>query len=104
VSDGNSTVKGYFSTNLESVRKDVECTFGILKKSCSELNEWLASSSILNETVTEVSCEAFGVFTETSFNKHLENVLLKANECVNQGYLYEIWIYDYKGNKIIKTF
>jgi hypothetical protein len=23
---------GYFTTNLESVRKDVECTFGILKK------------------------------------------------------------------------
>jgi hypothetical protein len=24
--------KGYFNTNLESIRKDVECTFGILKK------------------------------------------------------------------------
>ena len=28
----NSTLEGYFSTNLESVHKDVECTFGILKK------------------------------------------------------------------------
>jgi hypothetical protein len=28
----NATLEGYFSTNLESVRKDVECTFGILKK------------------------------------------------------------------------
>jgi hypothetical protein len=28
----NSTVEGYFPTNLESVQKDVECTFGILKK------------------------------------------------------------------------
>ena len=27
-----STQKGYFSSRLESVRKDVECTFGILKK------------------------------------------------------------------------
>ena len=27
-----STAQGYFSTNLESVRKDVECVFGILKK------------------------------------------------------------------------
>jgi hypothetical protein len=44
------------------------------------------------------------VKSDYTFNKHLENVLLKANECVNQGYLYEIWIYDYKGNKIIKTF
>jgi hypothetical protein len=25
-------VEGYFSTNIEGVRKDVECTFGILKK------------------------------------------------------------------------
>jgi hypothetical protein len=29
---GCATQKGYFSSNLESVRKDVECTFGILKK------------------------------------------------------------------------
>jgi len=28
----NLSLKGFFSTNLESVRKDVECTFGILKK------------------------------------------------------------------------
>ena len=27
-----TTMEGYFSTNLESVRKDVECVFGILKK------------------------------------------------------------------------
>ena len=29
---GVATHKGYFSCILESVRKDVECTFGILKK------------------------------------------------------------------------
>jgi hypothetical protein len=34
----NSTLKGYFSTNLESVQKDVECTFGILKKRWKVLN------------------------------------------------------------------
>ena len=28
----NASPKGYFSMNLESVWKDVECTFGILKK------------------------------------------------------------------------
>ena len=27
-----TTLEGYFSSNLESVRKDVECVFGILKK------------------------------------------------------------------------
>jgi len=30
--EGVATMKGYFSANLESVRKDVECVFGILKK------------------------------------------------------------------------
>ena len=28
----NSSPEGYFLTNIESVRKDVECTFGIIKK------------------------------------------------------------------------
>jgi hypothetical protein len=28
-----TSMEGYFSTNLESVRKDVECVFGIMKKS-----------------------------------------------------------------------
>jgi hypothetical protein len=30
--EGCATQKGYFSSNLESVGKDVECLFGILKK------------------------------------------------------------------------
>ncbi len=30
--EGCATQMGYFSSNLESVRKDVECLFGILKK------------------------------------------------------------------------
>jgi hypothetical protein len=34
----NSTTKGYFWTTLVSVRKDVECTFGILKKKWKVLN------------------------------------------------------------------
>ena len=29
---GCATQKGYFSSTIESVQKDVECTFGILKK------------------------------------------------------------------------
>ena len=36
-----TTLEGYFSTNLESVRKDVECTFGILKKRWRILNNGL---------------------------------------------------------------
>ena len=37
----NSSLEGYFSTNLESVQKDVECTFGILKKRWQTLNNGL---------------------------------------------------------------
>jgi len=38
---GNSYLKGFFLTNLESVRKDFECTFGILKKRWQVLNDGL---------------------------------------------------------------
>jgi hypothetical protein len=34
----NATQEGFFSANLESVQKDVECTFGILKKWWKVLN------------------------------------------------------------------
>ncbi len=33
-----SSAEGFFSTNIESVQKDVECTFGILKKWWKVLN------------------------------------------------------------------
>jgi hypothetical protein len=35
------TLEGYFFTNMESVCKDVECTFGILKKRWKVLNNGL---------------------------------------------------------------
>ena len=38
VGEPSSKVEGYFTSNLESVRKDVECTFGILKKRWKILN------------------------------------------------------------------
>ena len=34
----NTSSEGYFSSNIESVRKDVECTFGIIKKRWRILN------------------------------------------------------------------
>ncbi len=40
------TESGYFLSNLESVRKDVECTFGILKKRWRILNIGLAYRDI----------------------------------------------------------
>jgi hypothetical protein len=36
-----TSLEGYFSTNLESIWKDVECTFGILKKCWRILNDEL---------------------------------------------------------------
>jgi hypothetical protein len=36
-----SSLEGCFLSNLESVRKDVECTFGILKKQWQILNDGL---------------------------------------------------------------
>jgi hypothetical protein len=40
------TEAGYFSSNLESVWKDVECTFGIIKKRWRILNNGLAYREI----------------------------------------------------------
>ena len=36
-----ASAEGYYSTNLESLRKDVECTFGIMKKRSKILNNGL---------------------------------------------------------------
>ncbi len=40
------TEAGFFSSNIESVRKDVECTFGILKKRWRILNNGLQYCNI----------------------------------------------------------
>ena len=34
----NASAEGYFTTHLEGIRKDIECTFGILKKRWRILN------------------------------------------------------------------
>jgi len=44
----NATLEqGFFSTNLESVRKDVECTFGIFKKRWKVLNNGFKQHNII---------------------------------------------------------
>ena len=40
----NLSLEGFFLTNLESVRKDMECTFGILKK------RWSCAGAALNHS------------------------------------------------------
>jgi hypothetical protein len=46
----NSSPEGYFSTNIEIVRKDVECTFGIIKKRWRILNNRFYQCDIVNVT------------------------------------------------------
>ena len=41
-----ATAEGYYSSNLECVRKDVECTFGITKKRWKILNNGLMYHNI----------------------------------------------------------
>ncbi len=41
------TLEGYFSMNLKSVRKDVECTFGILKRRWHILNNGMMFRDIV---------------------------------------------------------
>jgi len=41
------------------------------------------------------------VKSKWTYIKYYETVLLKAKECLSQGYDYEIWIYDYKRNKTV---
>ena len=51
--------KGYFTSTLESVRKDVECTFGILKKKWKilEYGIWFGDIESLREySLFVVSC------------------------------------------------
>jgi hypothetical protein len=53
----NSTLKRYFSTNLENVQKDVECMFGILKKQWQTLNNGLHYRDIRTcEKVFDACC------------------------------------------------
>ena len=54
---GSATHKGYFSSTLESVRKDVECTFGILKKRWKILEYGIRFDSIeVVERIFTVCC------------------------------------------------
>jgi hypothetical protein len=88
--------EGYTSNNIVTCRSQVPNIWYIdnnYKKHRYFVDIYLPS---LNKMIEVKSNYTFNIF--------LENVLLKANECIKQGYLYEIWIYDYKGNKIIKSF
>jgi hypothetical protein len=52
----NATLEGFFSTNLESVQKDVECTFGILKKRWKVLNHGFKQRDIVKCEQIFIAC------------------------------------------------
>jgi hypothetical protein len=52
----NATLESFFSTNLESVRKDVECTFGILKKRWKVLNHGFKQRDIVKCEQIFIAC------------------------------------------------
>jgi hypothetical protein len=52
----NATLEGFFLTYLESVQKDVECTFGILKKWWKMLNHGFKHSDIVKCQHIFITC------------------------------------------------
>ena len=63
-----ASAEGYFSSNLESMRKDVECTFGILKKRWKILNDGLLYRDIK-------ICEKIFVMAECLHNMLVEDTI-----------------------------
>jgi hypothetical protein len=58
----NATLEGYSWTNLESVRKDVECTFGILKKRWKVLNHGFKQCDIAQCEKIFIACSVLHNF------------------------------------------
>ena len=73
----SGSIEGYFSTNLESIRKDVECTFGILKKRWRVLNDGLYYRDI-------TICEKIFV-TCCCLNNFLVDLMTRTNVRVGRG-------------------
>jgi hypothetical protein len=72
-----ASIEEYFSTNLESVQKDVECTFGILKKRWRVLNDGFYYRDIN-------ICEKIFV-TCCCMNNFLLDLMVRTNIRVGQG-------------------
>jgi hypothetical protein len=72
-----ASLEGYFSTNLESVQKDVECTFGILKKQWRVLNDGFYYPDMNTREKIFVTC--------CCLNNFLLNLMEGNNVRVGQG-------------------
>jgi hypothetical protein len=73
----NSSPEGYFSMNIESVCKDMECTFGIIKKRWRILNNGFYQRNI-------VKCDKIFV-TCCSLNNFMLNLMERTNVRVGRG-------------------
>ena len=73
-----SSPEGYFSTNIESVRKDVECTFGIIKKRWRILNNGFYQRDM-------VICDKIFV-TCCCLNNFMLDLMEKTNVRVGRGH------------------
>ncbi len=74
----NATLEGYFSTNLESVQKDVECAFGILKKRWKELNYGFKQCNIAQCKKIFIACSILHNF--------LLDLMVRNHVRVGRGY------------------
>jgi hypothetical protein len=85
--------KGYFSSNIESIRKDVECTFGILKKRCHVLDHGFIYHNIM------ICKKVFITFCD--FHTFLLDLMERTNVCVGCGYSigdYGLWLVGHMNN------
>jgi hypothetical protein len=68
-----ASAEGYFSSNLERVRKDVECTFGIMKKRWKILNNGLMYRDIKVCEKIVVTCSCLhNMLVDNMDIKHLD--------------------------------
>jgi len=72
-----SSAEGFFSTNIESVQKDVECTFGILKKRWKVLNNGFYQHDIKH-------CEKIFI-TCCVLNNYLSDLMERSQVRVGRG-------------------
>eukprot|EP00970_Alexandrium_tamarense_P012998 scaffold3198_cov213-Alexandrium_tamarense.AAC.30 len=79
ISDGREELvgqRGYFNTNLESIHKDVECTFGILKKRWRILNKGLNYHDMKKcEMVFTVCCVLHNMLLDAGRDKNTVSVI-----------------------------
>ena len=80
------TLEGYFSTNLESVRKDVECVFGILKKRWKILDHGFQYRSISTcEKIFFTCCCLHNMMLDQMSSRKNDVRVLRGNRGISDG-------------------